>query len=119
MSSEDKLAILKEVHNKSFILERSKQELKTQLTNVIAEDKCLTDYLAELSMMEKEKAARLEEVRQLDNDMECVRVLVDQANMARDDSYKGACGSFKQFVSVKNMWICCAQNVWGWRKVKN
>ena len=63
MSSEDKLAILKEVRHKSFIMERTKQELKSYLNNVTAEDKCLTDYMEELVQLEQEKAARLEELK--------------------------------------------------------
>ena len=101
MSSEDKLAILKEVRHKSFIMERTKLELKSYLNNVTAEDKCLTDYMEELVQLEQEKAARLEELRQLENDMTCIRVLVEQANQARDGAYSGACGTYGQFCNAK------------------
>eukprot|EP00092_Neocalanus_flemingeri_P033003 GFUD01035895.1.p1 GENE.GFUD01035895.1~~GFUD01035895.1.p1 ORF type:complete len:178 (+),score=56.44 GFUD01035895.1:110-643(+) len=101
MSSEDKLAILKEVRHKSYIMERSKQELKSYLTNVTAEDNCLTDYKAELVQLEQEKVARLEELRQLENDMACIEVLVDQTNQAKGGAYSGACESYGHFCSVK------------------
>ena len=102
MNSENKLAILKEVRQKSFLMQRRKQELSTHLTNVVAEEKCLTEYMTELRMIEQDKMARLEEIRQLDNDLECVRVLVEQSQQARDDSYNGARGSYEQFCSVKS-----------------
>ena len=101
MNSENKLAILKEVRQKSFLLERRKQELQTHLTNAVAEEKCLAEFMTELRTIEKHKLARLEEIRQLDNDLACVQVLVEQSKQARDNSYSGACDSYDQFCSVK------------------
>ena len=99
MSSEDKLAILKEVCHSSFILERSKQDLKNHLSNVTSEDKCLVDCMAEVVQMEKVKMVRMEELRQLDNDMACIQIIVDQANQARNEAFSGACSSYGQWIS--------------------
>ena len=101
MSSEDKLAILKEVRHKSFILERSKQDLKNHLSNVTSEDKCLNDCMAELVQIEKEKMVRMEELRQLDNDMGCIQIIVDQDKQARNEAFSGACSTYGQFSTVK------------------
>ena len=101
MSAEDKLIILKEVRHKSFMLERSKQDLKNHLSNVTSEDKCLNDCMAEVVQMEQDKMARMEELRQLDNDMACIQIIVYQANQARNEAFSGACSSYGQFCTVK------------------
>ena len=101
MSAEEKLTILKEVRQKSVILERSKQDLIKNLSSVTAEDKCLNDCMAELVQMEKEKMARMEELRQLDNDLACMQIIVDQASQSRNEAFSGACSSYGQFSTVK------------------
>ena len=66
-----------------------------------AEDKCLKDCMAEVVKMEQDKMARMEELRQLDNDMACMQIIVDQASRARNEAFSGACSSYGQFCTGK------------------
>ena len=83
MNPEAKLAIVKEVRQKSSQMERSRQDLKVHIENLSAEEKCLSSYTSELTKMKHLKEMKLREIKLMERDIACIEVLVEQADAAR------------------------------------
>ena len=56
--------------------------------------------MAELVQMHQDKMARMEELRQLDNDLACMQIMVDPATQSRNEPFSEACSSSGQFSTV-------------------
>ena len=78
-----KLETLKEVRQKTISLEKTRVTLLSDVSLLEEEDRCLTEYRRELDLLQQEKMAHVEELRQIHADINAMESIIKQADESR------------------------------------
>ena len=81
-----KLEALKDIRNKTINLEKTRVSLLCDVDQLEEEEKCLAEYKRELDLLQQEKMAHVEELRQIHADINALESIIKQA----DESRKGS-----------------------------
>ena len=81
-----KLEALKDIRNKTINLEKTRVGLLCDVDQLEEEEKCLSEYRRELELLQQEKMAHVEELRQIHADINALESIIKQA----EESRKGA-----------------------------
>jgi len=78
-----KLEALKEIRGKTIALEKLRLRLMHDVDSVESEDKCLSEYRREMELLQQEKMAHVEELRQIHADINAMETVMKQAEEAK------------------------------------
>ena len=78
-----KLEALKEIRGKTIALEKLRLRLMHDVDSVESEDKCLGEYRREMELLQQEKMAHVEELRQIHADINAMETVMKQAEEAK------------------------------------
>ena len=81
-----KLEALKDIRNKTINLERTRVSLLCNVGQMEDEDRCLQEYRRELELLQQEKMAHVEELRQIHADINAMETIIKQAEESRRDA---------------------------------
>ena len=78
-----KLEALKDIRNKTINLEKTRVSLLCDVGQMEDEDRCLQEYRRELELLQQEKMAHVEELRQIHADINAMETIIKQAEESR------------------------------------
>ena len=78
-----KLEALKDIRNKTINLEKTRVSLLCDVGQMEDEDRCLQEYRQELELLQQEKMAHVEELRQIHADINAMETIIKQAEESR------------------------------------
>ena len=78
-----KLEALKEIRGKTIALEKLRLRLMHDVDSVESEDKCLSEYRREMDLLQQEKMAHVEELRQIHADINAMESIIKQSEDSR------------------------------------
>ena len=81
-----KLEALKDIRNKTINLEKTRVSLLCDVDQLEEEEKCLSEYKRELELLQQEKMAHVEELRQIHADINALESIIKQAEESRKGS---------------------------------
>lgn len=85
-----KLEALKDIRSKTISLEKIRLRLLHDADSVENEDKCLSEYRREMELLQQEKMAHVEELRQIHADINAMETVIKQAEEAKRNSQESA-----------------------------
>ena len=78
-----KLEALKDIRTKTICLEKTRISLLCDVAQLEEEDRCLEEYRRELELLQQEKMAHVEELRQIHADINAMDTIIKQAEESR------------------------------------
>ena len=78
-----KLEALKDIRHKTITLEKTRVSLLCDVDQLEEEEKCLSEYRRELELLQQEKMAHVEELRQIHADINALESIIKQAEESR------------------------------------
>ena len=81
-----KLEALKDIRNKTISLEKTRVSLLCDVDQLEDEEKCISEYKRELELLQQEKMAHVEELRQIHADINALESIIKQADESRRGS---------------------------------
>ena len=78
-----KLEALKDIRHKTINLEKTRVSLLCDVDQLEEEEKCLSEYRRELELLQQEKMAHVEELRQIHADINALESIIKQAEESR------------------------------------
>jgi len=96
-----KLEALKDIRNKTINLERTRVSLLCNVGQMEDEDRCLQEYRRELELLQQEKMAHVEELRQIHADINAMETIIKQAEESRRDAQDNARKLLAEYVPLK------------------
>ena len=81
-----KLEALKDIRSKTINLEKTRVSLLCDVDQLEDEEKCIAEYRRELELLQQEKMAHVEELRQIHADINALESIIKQADESRRGS---------------------------------
>merc|ERR1712183_59803 len=78
-----KLEALKDIRNKTINLEKTRVSLLCDVDQLEDEEKCISEYKRGLELLQQEKMAHVEELRQIHADINAMEAIIKQAEESR------------------------------------
>ena len=78
-----KLEALKDIRNKTINLEKTRVSLLCDVEQLEEEEKCMNEYRRELELLQQEKMAHVEELRQIHADINALESIIKQSEESR------------------------------------
>merc|ERR1712095_208212 len=78
-----KLEALKDIRSKTISLEKLKLKLLHDVDSFEAESKCVAEYRREMELLQQEKMAHVEELRQIHADINAMETIIKQAEESK------------------------------------
>ena len=78
-----KLEALKDIRNKTISLEKTRVSLLCDVDQLEDEEKCIAEYKRELELLQQEKMAHVEELRQIHADINAMESIIKQSEDSR------------------------------------
>ena len=78
-----KLEALKDIRNKTINLEKTRVSLLCDVDQLEDEEKCISEYRRELELLQQEKMAHVEELRQIHADINAMESIIKQSEDSR------------------------------------
>lgn len=97
-----KLEALKEIRSKTIGLERLRLRLLHELESLESEDKCLSEYRREMELLQQEKMAHVEELRQIHADINAMETVIKQAEESRRQSHDTSRRILEDYAPLKH-----------------
>lgn len=96
-----KLEALKDIRNKTINLEKTRVSLLCDVGQMEDEDRCLQEYRRELELLQQEKMAHVEELRQIHADINAMETIIKQAEESRRAAQDNARKLLSEYVPLK------------------
>jgi len=96
-----KLEALKDIRNKTINLEKTRVSLLCDVGQMEDEDRCLQEYRRELELLQQEKMAHVEELRQIHADINAMETIIKQAEESRRSAQENARKLLSEYVPLK------------------
>jgi len=96
-----KLEALKDIRNKTINLEKNRVSLLCDVGVMEDEDRCLSEYKRELELLQQEKMAHVEELRQIHADINAMETIIKQAEESRRTAQESARKLLAEYVPLK------------------
>ncbi len=96
-----KLEALKEIRGKTIGLEKLRVRLLNDVEAAENEDKCMAEFRREMELLQQEKMAHVEELRQIHADMQALETVMKQADEARRQSRESARRLIEDYAPLK------------------
>ena len=97
-----KLEALKEIRSKTIGLEKLRLRLLHDLDSIESEDKCLSEYRREMELLQQEKMAHVEELRQIHADINAMETVMKQAEEAKRQASDSARRIIEDYSPLKH-----------------
>ena len=78
-----KLEALKDIRTKTINLEKTRVSLLCDVDQLEDEEKCIAEYRRELELLQQEKMAHVEELRQIHADINAMESIIKQSEDSR------------------------------------
>ena len=88
--------------SKTISLEKLRLRLLHDVENVEAEDKCLAEYRREMELLQQEKMAHVEELRQIHADINAMETVMKQAEEAKRQAAESARRVIEDYAPMKH-----------------
>ncbi|KAI1301646.1 Zinc finger C4H2 domain-containing protein [Halotydeus destructor] len=98
----NKLECLKEIRNRTVLLEKLKSRMKQEVEVTEEEEKCLQEYRKEMEMLLQEKMAHVEELRQIHADINSMENVIKQSEEDRNRHLEKAKQLNHEFLPLKD-----------------
>lgn len=96
-----KLELVKEIRQKTIVAEKMKLNMKELMNDLQSEEKCLSDYQAEIELLIQEKMAHVEELRLIHTDINTMENLTKQAKASRQRLVDEIKQAHEEFLPLK------------------
>lgn len=96
-----KLEALKDIRNKTISLEKTRVSLLCDVTAMEEEDRCLSEYRREMELLQQEKMAHVEELRQIHADINAMETILKQADESRRMAQDSARKLLSEYIPLK------------------
>jgi len=97
-----KLEALKDIRGKTISLEKVRMRLQHDMDTFDTEDKCLAEYRRELELLQQEKMAHVEELRQIHSDINAMETVIKQAEESKRNAMDSARRLFDDYRPLKH-----------------
>ena len=97
-----KLEALKEIRGKTIALEKLRLRLMHDVDSIESEDKCQAEYRREMELLQQEKMAHVEELRQIHADINAMETVMKQAEEAKRQSVDSARRIIDDYAPLKH-----------------
>jgi len=97
-----KLEALKEIRGKTISLEKIRMRILHDLESYEGEEKCLAEYRKELELLQQEKMAHVEELRQIHSDINSMETVMKQAEEAKRNAQSSARALLDEYRPLKH-----------------
>jgi len=97
-----KLEALKDIRGKTISLEKIRLRLAHDVDTFESEDKCLAEYRRELELLQQEKMAHVEELRQIHSDINAMETVIKQAEESKRNSMESARRLYDDYRPLKH-----------------
>jgi multidrug resistance efflux pump len=97
-----KLEALKEIRSKTIGLEKLRLRLLHDVDSIEGEDKCLSEYRREMELLQQEKMAHVEELRQIHADINAMETVMKQAEEAKRQAVDSARRIIDDYAPLKH-----------------
>ena len=97
-----KLEALKEIRGKTIALEKLRLRLMHDVDSIESEDKCQAEYRREMELLQQEKMAHVEELRQIHADINAMETVMKQAEEAKRQSVESARRIIDDYAPLKH-----------------
>merc|ERR1711963_46814 len=96
-----KLEALKEIRHKTISLEKTRVALLCDVSQMEEEERCLNEYRRELELLQQEKMAHVEELRQIHADINAMESIIKQSEDSRRNAQDNARKLLSEYVPLK------------------
>jgi len=96
-----KLEALKDIRHKTINLEKTRVSLLCDVDQLEEEEKCLSEYRRELELLQQEKMAHVEELRQIHADINALESIIKQSEESRKTAQDSARKLLSEYVPLK------------------
>lgn len=97
-----KLEALKEIRNKTISLEKLRYRLLHDVDSMEGEDRCLSEYRREMELLQQEKMAHVEELRQIHADINAMETVMKQAEESKRSAGENARRIIEDYAPLKH-----------------
>ncbi|XP_038048032.1 zinc finger C4H2 domain-containing protein-like [Patiria miniata] len=96
-----KMERIKEIRLKAVQLEKLKGRLLQEVEETESEEERMKEYRNEMELLNQEKMAHVEELRQIHADINAIENVVKHAEQDRNRSFEAACQAYQEYMSLK------------------
>jgi len=96
-----KLEALKDIRHKTISLEKTRVALLCDVGQMEEEERCLNEYRRELELLQQEKMAHVEELRQIHADINAMESIIKQSEDSRRNAQDNARKLLSEYVPLK------------------
>ncbi|XP_022089886.1 zinc finger C4H2 domain-containing protein-like [Acanthaster planci] len=96
-----KMERIKEIRSKAVQLEKLKARLLQEVEETESEEERMKEYRNEMDLLNQEKMAHVEELRQIHADINAIENVVKHAEQDRNRSFESACQAYEEYMSLK------------------